>query len=39
MCEAGTVLCEITTTNDKVYKVRSLIKGAKIIELNERLVE
>ena len=34
-----TVVCEINTLSGKIYKIRSFIKGGKLIEVNERLTE
>ena len=31
------LVCEITTKNQKSYKIRALIKGCKLIEINDRL--
>ncbi len=36
MMDYATVICEIVTQT-KTYKIRSLIRGCKLIEVNERL--
>ena len=39
MLDYPTVICEINSLSGKVYKVRSFLRGAKLIEVNERIVE
>ena len=36
MIDYATVICEIVTTK-KTYKIRSLIRGCKLIEVNDKL--
>lgn len=36
--DTKSVLCEVVMESGKVYKVRSLVNGVKLIELNDQLL-
>ena len=36
--DTKSVLCEVVMKSGKVYKVRSLVNGVKLIELNDQLL-
>ena len=37
--DSRTIVCEVRCADDRVYKVRSFVTNAFVIEMNQRIVE